>query len=298
VRAAFIALDWGTTSFRAYQASAEGEVLETISAPQGILAVKDGAFDEAMEQAIGAWDAMLPVLATGMITSRQGWHDVPYVPCPAGIKEIAGGVLHYASRRGRDITFVPGLSSFAHDGTPDVLRGEETQVLGASKGGLEHFLAPGTHNKWMDVEDSVIRRFTTYVTGEAYAVFKQHSILGRLIMEERDDEDAFEIGVKKGLNDPAGLLHHLFSVRSLGLYDRLKGEALSSYMSGLLLGTEIGHARRARSASAPYTILASQHIAQRYVRAMAIAGLQAKAAEANVAVQGLAKIARARGVIA
>jgi 2-dehydro-3-deoxygalactonokinase len=298
VTTAFIALDWGTTSFRAYRASSEGDVLDTVTAPQGILAVKDGAFDAAMEQAIGAWDTKLPVLASGMITSRQGWHDMPYVPCPAGLKEIAAGMKHHRSQRGREIYFVSGLSAFAHDGTPDVLRGEETQVLGASQGGLEHFLAPGTHNKWMDVEDGVIRRFTTYVTGEAFAVFKQHSILGRLMTGEADDERAFEMGVNKGLNDPAGLLHHLFSVRSLGLYDRLRGDQLPSYMSGLLLGTEIGHARQGRSASAAYTILASPHIAARYVRAMAMAGLKARAAEANVAVKGLARIAHAKGVIA
>ncbi len=296
--AAFIALDWGTTSFRAYLAAADGKVLDTIAAPQGILAVENGAFDDAMESAISSWKPELPVLAAGMITSRQGWHDVPYVPCPAGLKEIAGGILNYRSKRGRSICFVSGLSSFAHDGTPDVLRGEETQVLGASRGGVEHFLAPGTHNKWIDVQDGVIRRFTTYVTGEAYAVFKQHSILGRLMSGERDDEDAFAQGVKKGLGDPAGLLHHLFSVRSLGLYDRIKSDALPSYMSGLLLGSEIGHARLDRSAAAFYTVLASPHIAARYVKAMEISGLGAQVGEPDIAVIGLAKIARAKGLIA
>jgi 2-dehydro-3-deoxygalactonokinase len=298
VTPAFIALDWGTTSFRGYQAAADGTVLDTVAAPQGVLSVQGGAFDGAMENAIGAWDTRLPVLAAGMITSRQGWHDVPYVPCPAGLKEIAAGVLQHGSLRGRRIYFVSGLSSFSRDGTPDVLRGEETQVLGASKGGLEHFLAPGTHNKWIDVEDGIIRRFTTYVTGEAYAVFKQHSILGRLMNGERDDEDAFLFGVKKGLSDPAGLLHHLFSVRSMGLYDRIKPNALPSYMSGLLIGSEIGHARKDRSAAASYTVLASPHIAARYVKAMSIVGLDAKMGEPNIAVKGLARIARATGLIA
>jgi 2-dehydro-3-deoxygalactonokinase len=295
---AFIALDWGTTSFRAYRAAADGTVLDMITAPQGILAVKDGAFDDAMENGIGGWDVQIPVLAAGMITSRQGWHDVPYVPCPAGLEEIAAGVLDHRSNRGRSIYFVSGLSSFSHDGTPDVLRGEETQVLGASQGGAEHFLAPGTHNKWIDAEDGVIRRFATYVTGEAYAVFKQHSILGRLMSGERDDDDAFAVGVRKGLGDPAGLLHHLFSVRSMGLYDRIKSDALPSYMSGLLIGSEIGHARKDRSAAAPYTVLASPHIAARYVKAMEIAGLGARMGEPNIAVKGLARVARAKGVIA
>ncbi len=83
---AFIALDWGTSSFRAYLLNKDGTVQETVTAPHGILAVKDGAFDAALESHIGKWDKTLPIMASGMITSRQGWVELPYVACPAGLQ--------------------------------------------------------------------------------------------------------------------------------------------------------------------------------------------------------------------
>jgi 2-dehydro-3-deoxygalactonokinase len=278
--------------------AADGAVLNEVSRPHGILTVEDGAFDEAMEAAIWVWPLDLPVMASGMITSRQGWIEVPYVPCPAGLHEIAAGIVERRSARGRRIHFMPGLSSFAEDGTPDVLRGEETQVLGAAQGGVEHFLTPGTHNKWIDVRDGVIERFATYMTGEAYAVFKAHSILGRLMTGEADDESAFMQGVSKGLADPSGLLHQLFSVRTLGLFERLKGEAMASYLSGLLIGSEIGHAMTTRSVKASYQVLGASALAKRYIGALSRAGIAARAAKPDIAVQGLVKIARHRKLIA
>jgi 2-dehydro-3-deoxygalactonokinase len=297
-QSAFIALDWGTSSFRAYQVSGDGAVLNEVTAPNGILAVQGGAFDAALEAAIGTWPHDLPVMASGMITSRQGWIEVPYVPCPAGLNEIAKGIIEHRSARGRRIHFVPGLCAFAEDGAPDVLRGEETQVLGAARGGVEHFLTPGTHNKWIDVRDGIIERFATYMTGEAYAVLKAHSILGRLMTGETDDDSAFMLGVSKGLADAGGLLHQLFSVRTLGLFERMRGDGLASYLSGLLIGSEIGHAMSTRSAEASYHVLGSALLAERYISALKQAGIAARAAEPNVAVQGLVKLARHRKLIA
>ena len=97
----FIALDWGTTSFRAYRVSATGHVHDTISAPQGILAVKDGAFEAALESLIGAWDVALPVMAAGMITSRQGWIELPYLPCPASAADLARALHMHTTASGR-----------------------------------------------------------------------------------------------------------------------------------------------------------------------------------------------------
>jgi 2-dehydro-3-deoxygalactonokinase len=299
MRAAFIALDWGTTSFRAYRAAANGSVLDTVTAPQGILAVTDGAFDEAMEAAIGSWDVALPVICAGMITSRQGWHEVPYVPCPAGLNEIASGCANQRSRRGRNIHFVPGLSYMSGDGIPDVMRGEETQVLGASRGGSETFVTPGTHSKWIDVEDGIIHSFATYMTGEAYAVMRNHSILGKLMQGDAADEAAFLRGAKLGLDRPGGLLHTLFSVRTLGLFDQLRMDSLPSYLSGILIGSEIGHAIAAgRKPSQETAVLGAAVLGSRYVAAMKVAGISAQAAAPTVAVQGLARIADALGLFA
>ena len=149
MRSAFIALDWGTSSFRAYLLNRDGTVQETVTAPDGILAVKDGAFDAALESHIGKWDMKLPIMASGMITSRQGWVELPYVACPAGLQAIAAAVHLHTSKHGRKIYFVPGISTRGLDGAPDVIRGEETQVLGRKRGRIGAFRNP-RHPQQMD----------------------------------------------------------------------------------------------------------------------------------------------------
>jgi 2-dehydro-3-deoxygalactonokinase len=136
--AALIGIDWGTTSFRAYRIASGGAVLETKAAPAGILEVEGGAFEAALEREIGSWLAAepeLPVIASGMITSRQGWVEVPYCACPAGSAELAAGLRRHVTGRGRALHFVPGLSLIGADGVPDVIRGEETQIMSSGPRG-------------------------------------------------------------------------------------------------------------------------------------------------------------------
>ena len=293
----FIALDWGTSSFRAYRVGVDGTVLETVSAPQGILTVENRAFDEALEKQIGSWDVSTPILASGMITSRQGWIELPYVACPANLKSIATGLLTHTSRRGRKIHFVPGVSARDSNGTPDVMRGEETQVMGASAGGTEYFITPGTHCKWINVENSEIKSFATYMTGEVFAVLKNHSILGRLMTGESYYEAAFERGVRAGLKDAGGFLHRIFSTRTLALFNEMPTDQLGSYLSGQVIGTEIAHATAGHAGVAHYNILASPALAQHYVSAMKYAGLKTRFSDPDVAVQGLRKIAQTAGIV-
>jgi len=294
----FIALDWGTTSFRAYIANGDGQVLETVAAPEGILAVKDGDFDAALERHIGAWDVALPVIAAGMITSRQGWIELPYVPCPAGPAELASALYRHTSRRGRAIAFSTGLSWRSAAGIPDVMRSEETQVFGGLEGGGGHFVTPGTHSKWIMAEGGRIVRFATYMTGEVFAALKGHTMLGKLMPDGPDNEAAFAQGVRAALADPAGFLHRIFSTRSLGLFNEMAPEHLASYLSGQVIGTEIAHAAAINPKDADYVVLASEGIAARYVKAMRIAGLKARAGDPNSIVKGLARIAGEAGLIA
>src|SRR5688500_4926893 len=121
--AALIGIDWGTTSFRAYRIGADGTVLEATTAAAGILKVPDGGFEAVLEREAGAWLAAapaLPVLLSGMITSRQGWVEVPYCACPAGSAELARALRQHATAAGRQLHFVPGLSLIGSDGVPDV----------------------------------------------------------------------------------------------------------------------------------------------------------------------------------
>ena len=184
------------------------------------------AFDAALESHIGKWDKNLPIMASGMITSRQGWVELPYVACPAGLQSIAAAVHLHTSKHGRKIYFVPGISTRGLDGAPDVIRGEETQVLGASEGGNEHFVTPGTHSKWITVKDREITGFSSYMTGEVFALLKTHSILGKLMTGETASPSAFERGVRAGLKDPAGFLHNIFSTRTLALFNEMPTDHL------------------------------------------------------------------------
>lgn len=292
----FIALDWGTTSFRAYVADGAGTVLDEVSSPEGILAVEEGGFEPVFERAVARFDARLPVLASGMITSRQGWLEVPYVACPAGLEAVTHGLALMRTAGGRALHFVPGLSYESGDGIPDVLRGEETQVFGSLGSGLVHFVTPGTHSKWITLEDERIARFATYMTGEVFAALKDHTILGRLISGAADDGEAFRRGVREALADPAGFLHRIFAVRTLALFDRMAPGSLASYLSGQVIGSEVAHAIAHNPKSAEYCVLASPAHGARYVTALAVAGVRARLGDARAAVRGLALIGRKAGL--
>jgi 2-dehydro-3-deoxygalactonokinase len=293
----FICLDWGTTSFRAYQVAADGTVTDTLSAPEGILAVKDGAFEAALEARIGTWDKGLPVVASGMITSRQGWVELPYVDCPAGPADLAKAIHRKTLASGRTVHFLTGLHLNSPSLGHDVMRSEETQVFGAAETGASHYVTPGTHSKWIDVEDGRITNFATYVTGETFAVMKAHSILGRLMANDVDDDHAFHKGVDRAFADPAGLLHNLFSARSLALYQELDPAHIASYLSGMIIGAEVAHAVSMRDSTNHYAVLASPGIGGKYVLAMKAAGLRVTLGNPSAIVLGARAVAIAGGVI-
>lgn len=296
----FIGLDWGSTSFRAYLVNGEGEVTDQFAAAEGILSVKDGAFEQTLESHIGNWDKALPVIASGMITSRQGWVELPYVDCPAGTAELAKAIQRKSLASGRIVHFITGLHHNSPSLGDDVMRSEETQVFGAMESGAAHFVTPGTHSKWIDVVEGRITSFDTYMTGETFAVMKAHSILGRLMAgqdREVDDEITFLRGVDKAFEDPAGLLHNMFSARSLALFEKLPATLISSYLSGIIIGSEIAHAVSSRDASEHYVVLASPGIGGKYVKAMKEAGLRVSMGDPLAIVKGERAVAHAAGLI-
>ena len=293
----FIALDWGTSSFRAYHVGAGGEVLAEEADSNGILSVSDGGFEEALEGHIGGWDRSLPVLAAGMITSRQGWIELPYVDCPAGPEDLARTMHRHEAKSGRVIHFATGLHLRSDSLGHDVMRSEEVQVFGSLGQGVTHFITPGTHSKWIDVDGEKITRFATYVTGETFSVLRKNTILGRLMTSDAVDEVSFAQGVVKAQADPSGLLHSLFSVRSLGLFNEIPAEALSSYLSGLVIGTEVAHALQSRSRRAGYMILASPKIGGRYAKALEVVGVEARYGDPLAIVHGLRKIGQTAGLV-
>ena len=259
-----IAVDWGTSSFRAYRLDAHGAILEARSAGKGIMAVPPGP--RVLEDEIGDWLEDVPVVMSGMVGARQGWVEVPYVECPAGLDDLSRSAKKV--RWGaRSAWIVPGVS--CRNAVPDVMRGEEVQVLGAGQEGL--ICLPGTHSKWVQVRGGRIERFSTSMTGEVFAVLKQHSILGRMMEAGAPRPDAFQEGVHRS-GEEGGLLHHLFGVRSRGLMGELVPAASASYLSGLLIGHEL---RMFRQES--FSLLGDPALVALYQQAAAQLGMKANA---------------------
>ncbi len=287
-----IALDWGTSSFRARRLDERGDVIETRRTADGILSVKDGAFEDRLRANLSDWlDPAVPCLASGMITSRQGWIETPYVSCPASHAAIVGQIVHHRLRDGIEIAFVPGVRQ--REGICDVMRGEETQILGVMDEGLA--VHPGTHSKWALVESGAIMRFATFMTGELFAVLLDHSILGRLAEGRGDDAQAFKRGVEAGAHAAqiGDMTHELFGARALALAGALTPKAVGSYLSGLLIGGEIAAAPKTlRIGDATPVIFGGVALVEQYLAAFAALGRRAKRGPEDATIKGLVKIAR------
>ena len=228
----FVAVDWGTSNRRVFEI-AGGAVAATREDDRGILNCADFAAEVA---AIRAAANGAPVLLAGMIGSNRGWVEVPYVAAPAGLAAIARAVTWVEPRVG----IVPGVS-FTDGTAADVMRGEEVQILGALALGLigDGLVAhPGTHGKWIEIEDGAIARFRTVMTGDVFAALKAKSILSDLLQSEAGTGPAFVAGVDHGLAH-TDLTAELFSVRARVLLGQAAKEDAASYVSGLLIGSEV-----------------------------------------------------------
>lgn len=307
VSATLIAIDWGTTAFRAYLLNQQGAILQTQSGSKGILKVSENHFEQALEEQIGPWMDQfpgIPMIACGMIGSRQGWQEIPYLTEPIGLQELAESLGKVALKRGTSFWIVPGLQVFDAYQIPDVMRGEETQVLGSVGEEKALFVLPGTHSKWVFCEQGKIVQFSTFMTGEVYQILKEHSILGKLFAEDLADRDAFAQGVNNAqLNQFSGLLHNLFSARTLGLTDQFTATQLPSYLSGLLIGSELREAKtwmahQSFSIEGEVKLLGDSNLVQRYQTALEkLWGWQSTILAENLVVQGLYKIAVHAGIV-
>lgn len=274
-----VAIDWGTTSLRAYVLDSQGDVLAEHSSDLGILKSQD--FSATLSAICLPWDAthgQLPCFASGMIGSKQGWVDAGYLATPCGFDAVASAACDVSELAGRRFWIMPGLRHIdTATKTSDVMRGEETQVFGA---GISNGLVvlPGTHSKWVKVVDSQIESFKTFMTGEAYSLFRHQSILAKLMPEQSNnasfDHDAFEQGVRRSMNAPNEILHHLFSVRTHGLFNELSPVAQADFLSGVLIGSEIAGGRELYTAAqSEITLIGDPALLTRYQIALEIAGM-------------------------
>lgn len=210
------------------------------------MALSDDDFAAALDEIIRDWRdaADREVIMSGMIGSRQGWVEVPYVACPAALPDLAGAVRAAPAVGAREVLICPGLISRDADGVPDVMRGEEVQIFGAislAARPAATVLLPGTHSKHAVVSNGSVSGFVTHMTGEIFALLRDHSILGRLMAPRHVDLDAFDAGLDRA-RQQGGLLHHIFGVRTRMLMNELDAASLPDYLSGILIGHELASA--------------------------------------------------------
>lgn len=274
-----LAIDWGTSSVRGARLGPMGEVLESREFSRGILSVSQGQFEFVLNELFGDWlqnpDALC--LISGMAGSRQGWHEAPYCPCPAGFTELGQHLLWVKPGR---MALVPGLSCMDSQRSPipDVMRGEEVQIFGAlqlSQRDTATLVLPGTHSKWVQVQDGHVTDFSTFMTGELYALLSQYSILSKTLDLQADfDAPSFLEGIDQS-HQPGSVLHHLFAVRTLGLFGRKPSSSLPSFLSGLLIGEELRHQTKPPPNS-PVILIGSNALTMHYTLALQHLGIESQ----------------------
>jgi 2-dehydro-3-deoxygalactonokinase len=272
-RAAFIAGDWGTSRLRLYLCDEAGHV---VARGEGEGAsVPDCA--ARFSSAVSAWDRShgpLPAILSGMVGSTIGWKEVPYLKCPARPAAIAAAALRFEAG-GRAIAILPGLSCTGKVGAPDVMRGEETQILGALRlhpqlgEGRHVFCLPGTHAKWVAMNDGAVIQFQTALSGELFELLRRHSVLARDGGEVAVN-DAFVRGLEFArVNRDADLLHLVFSTRARVVTGEMPKEESASYLSGLIIGKDVATAAQQFDLGAQVPLICAPSLAALYARALA-----------------------------
>lgn len=267
--AALIGLDWGTSNLRVLRIAPGGAVLAARSDPRGAGALSPEAFPGVLAEVAEGWlDDGLPILACGMTGGRGKWREAAYLPAPATLGDLASGLVSPDGRP--DVRIVPGLKDMADGLMIDVMRGEETQVMGLDlEPGQHRIVGPGTHSKWIDAGPGRIDGYRTFMTGELFAAIRKGTIMGASMGEPGVDAEAFAAGVERALNDPA-ITAALFSVRVESLADRLSAESAADYLSGLLIGAEV--AAQVHDRASPVTLVGTEALNARYATALSLAG--------------------------
>ncbi len=286
----YIAVDWGSTHLRAWHIE-NGKCINTLNLPCGVTQLAAGEAPAMFAQHIAPWrkDQTEPVVMAGMIGSEAGWQVVGYLPCPVTLHEI-GARLHEVAE---NVWIVPGLK-LERDGEFNVMRGEETQLLGAmSLAPASCYVMPGTHSKWVCVENGSVTRFDTVMTGELHHLLLNHSLIGKGLPAQQPDENAFFDGLEKGLNAPS-LVNSLFSTRAAWVLGRLAKTSVSDTLSGLLIGAEVATLSRRYQPQA-VTLVASETLSPRYQQAFSRLNMSVTACAGETAfLQGIGRIIDAR----
>jgi 2-dehydro-3-deoxygalactonokinase len=298
-RPAYVAIDWGTSSFRLWLIAADGSVLAERRSGEGMTTANTTGFTIVLQSHLDAIDAPagLPVIVCGMAGARQGWVEAGYLDTPAALSGIPAAAVRVPGIDA-DIRILPGLAQ-RDAAQPDVMRGEETQLLGAAStlGAGEHLVCmPGTHSKWVRIADGRVTGFSTFMTGELFETLSKHTILSHSVSDGSAVDgagEAFRSAVLQALDNPARITSQLFSVRARQLLAGTPASDGRARLSGTLIGCEIAGALTMASADTPVALVVSGSLGTLYRQAFAAAGITPSLIDADVAVRaGLAAGAR------
>ncbi|WP_421854812.1 2-dehydro-3-deoxygalactonokinase [Oricola sp.] len=299
---ALVAVDWGTSHLRVWALGADRSVLGMRRSDEGMGATPCDRFAAILESHLEALGVApdVPVVMCGMVGSRQGWAEAGYLPVPTDLGEIAVRAVRVPAHR-RDIRILPGLSH-TDSKHPDVMRGEETQLLGlarrrfAAGRGARMVCMPGTHSKWVRQDGLRVEGFASFMTGDTFSALSAHSVLRHSVGPDATAVDAaspdFRLAVAASLEAPSAILARLFSIRSAGLLQGLSPNAARARLSGYLIGQEIAGARARFAIGDTVELVGGGVLGELYAAALACAGIGANLHDGDeLVIYGLADAA-------
>ncbi|PIJ49555.1 2-oxo-3-deoxygalactonate kinase [Erwinia sp. OLTSP20] len=283
----YIAIDWGSTNLRAWYYR-HGQLIDERRSEAGVTRLEGRTPLQVFNTVTADWPVNdLPVVMAGMVGSNAGWLSVPYLPCPVSLDQLASHLTRVEQRA----WIVPGLKVSREDNY-NIIRGEETQLLGASElAPSSLYVMPGTHAKWVVSQQKQIVDFRTVMTGEMHHLLLKHALIGAGLPQQKQHPEAFRAGLITGSNDST-IIARLFEVRARHVLGALAQSAVSDYLSGLLIGHEVASQLRHFNSKAPLTLIAGKALAHRYQQAFELQGVSITVLDGDDAFQqGIRSIA-------
>ena len=239
----WVALDWGTSNFRAYLMD-NNNVIDQVSTQEGMKFIDQNEFEKILIKNIDAWNNKFDIkviIASGMVGAKQGWIEVPYINSPCDIRN-----LNFKSLKILDDVKIHILSGVSQFNPSDVMRGEETQIAGFLLNNIDFngsICLPGTHSKWVNLNSYNIQEFTTFLTGELYEIVKKYSILNHSLNTAELDDEIVKSAAKLIIENPSFISNKLFEIRAENLLKNSSQISNNSKLVGYLLGIELSGSR-------------------------------------------------------
>ncbi|MDW5501604.1 2-dehydro-3-deoxygalactonokinase [Pseudomonas lundensis] len=281
----FIAIDWGSTNLRAWRYE-QGVCVDSLQSEAGVTRLGGRTPQQVFSELMARWVEPLPVVMAGMIGSNAGWQQVPYLPCPTRLTEVAQQLTAVEQALPYQAWIIPGICVEREDNC-NVMRGEETQLIGAyAEQPAALYVMPGTHSKWVRMEGDTLADFRTVMTGELHHLLLRHSLIGVGLNEQQPAPQAFSLGLETGMNE-SHIVRRLFETRAAHVLGKLEKSAVSDWLSGLLIGNEVAQMQREYPlpSGATLTVIGNPQLGERYAQALNMAGIRHRILDGDRAFQ-------------